>query len=160
MWTPEAGHSTQKPIVSSWHMEDTSITPAVPTSGSTVLNQNLLASSCLICSEKFLNKGPTGFCFFPITPHEVTGSQKQNAGTVQCTSVKLYEDSPSHSGDRGAAGFPVLPTDALCPLGSRCQSWGFEVKSPCPDCTWYQKFANLPLVLVRCLKTRTTVFFL
>lgn len=57
-------HSTLKQTVSSCHMEDTSITPAVPTSGSTVLNQNLLALSCLICSEKILYEVPTGFVFF------------------------------------------------------------------------------------------------
>lgn len=43
--------STRKRTASSWRMEDTSIMPAVPISGSTVSNQSLPASSCLICSE-------------------------------------------------------------------------------------------------------------
>ncbi|XP_035889528.1 synergin gamma isoform X2 [Phyllostomus discolor] len=54
--------STRRQTASSWRTEDTSITPAVPTSGSTVLNPNLLASSCLTCSEKLLYyEVPAGF---------------------------------------------------------------------------------------------------
>lgn len=79
-------HSTPKQTASSWHMEDTSITPAVPTSGSTVLNQNLPASSCLICSEKYLFEVPTG-SVFPSYPRRRQGPMNRR----QDCAVRFHE---------------------------------------------------------------------
>ena len=63
-------------------MEDTITAPAVPASGLTLLNQNLLASPFLLCSEispKLLYAVPVGFFFSSIKPLGVLGTNKQKA---------------------------------------------------------------------------------
>lgn len=47
----------QRQITSSWHMEGTSTTPAVPTSGSTAWSPNPQVSSCQTCSESSCTAG-------------------------------------------------------------------------------------------------------
>lgn len=161
MWTPGAGHSTQKQTVSSWLMEDTSITPAVPTSGSTVWNPNLLVSSCLICSEKLLNEVPTGFCFFLVfvTPM----SDRDQWTECKYCKVHLHESIwriPQDVGGEGLLKFP-LPTDSPnVSSGSHCQSLGAEVKLPFPNCLWHQTLANSSLALLSCFNIWTTIFFI
>lgn len=77
--------------------------PAVPTSGSTVLNQNLLASFCLICSEKLLCEVPAGFFFFFLSHPWVTGTNEQKTSTAKFTSMNLYGEFPKRLGE-GDAG--------------------------------------------------------
>lgn len=107
--------STQKQTASSWHMEDTSIMPAVPTSGSTVLSPNLLASSCLICSEKLLSEVQAGCCFSSLLSHpRVTGTNKQNMTTVKFTCESVWRSAQLVRRTK-AEESSVLPEDHLCP---------------------------------------------
>lgn len=127
-------HSTQKQTISSWHMEDTSIMPAVPTSGSTVLNQNLLASSCLICSEKLQLD-----CFYFF--HHTHGWQgpMNRIQVLQSSPPWIYMKNSPRGGQEKAAEVPSHSYRWPLSLGSHCQSLGFVVKLPSPSCMWHQK---------------------
>lgn len=105
-------------------MEDTIITPAVPTSGLTLLNQNLLASPFLLCSEispQLLYAVPVGFVFSSIKPLGVSGTNKQKASAGEFPPPS-YPHPQSNYGKKSSRGrwealrkFPVIPQMTSAP---------------------------------------------